>query len=131
MQPKILVVDDEKAIRFAVQEYLTGCGYEVDAARDQNEAEALLTRHAYSVLISDLRLTGSDDTQGLDIAASALNRQPALRCILLTAYGTPDIERRAYGQGVHLCMSKPKPLDEVAAAVSQMLGAPTSASSAL
>lgn len=123
MRARMLVVDDENAIRFAVREYFTAYGYEVDTARNKLEAEALLASQTYSVLITDLRLTGSEDTQGLDVAAYALNRHPALRCILLTAYGTSDIERSAYGQGVDVCMSKPKPLGEIAATVSRLLGA--------
>jgi DNA-binding NtrC family response regulator len=121
MPTNILVVDDERAILFAMREYLAAYGFDVDCAPDRQKAEALLTDHTYAVLITDLRLSGAGDTDGLDIAAYALERNPAIRSILLTAYGTPEIERSARALGIDVCLSKPRPLDEIVETVSKLL----------
>ena len=98
-------------------------GYEVDCARDRTDAERLLAERVYSALITDLRLTGSDDIDGLRIASYALdNNKPSLCIILLTAYVTAEVEKSARMHGVTACLSKPSPLDEIAASVSRLLG---------
>ncbi len=60
----------------------------MDCARDQPEAERLLTERGYAALLTELSLTGSNDVDGSHIANYALARQPSLRAILLTAHGT-------------------------------------------
>ncbi|MBA2491246.1 MAG: response regulator [Gammaproteobacteria bacterium] len=121
MATKILIVDDERAILFAMREYFAAYGFDVDCARDRQEAETLLIEQSYAVLITDLRLTGSEDTDGLDIVRFALERHTSTRSILLTAYGTPEIERMASALGVSVCLSKPRPLDEILETVVELL----------
>jgi DNA-binding NtrC family response regulator len=121
MQPRMLIVDDERTILLAMQDYFAACGYEVDCARDKQQAKALLAAGTYAVLITDLRLTGCDDTEGLDIVRHALARFPSICSILLTAYGTPDIVKAALDYGINVCLSKPRPLDEIAQTVSKLL----------
>lgn len=121
MRNRLLVVDDERAIQFAMREYFAAYGYDVDCALDKHEAEALLKERTYAVLITDLRLSGAGDTDGLDIAARAREHNPAIRCILLTAYGTPEIERSARAIGIDVCLSKPQPLDEIVEAVTRLV----------
>lgn len=121
MRPKILIVDDEKAILFAMREYFSAYDYAVECARTKQEAETFLLQGSYSVLITDLRLTGSEDVDGLDVAQFGHKRYPSMRIILLTAYGTPEIERSAYERGVNVCLSKPRPLDELLDTTSRLL----------
>lgn len=130
MNPRLLIVDDEEAILFAMREYFSASGYDVDCARDHDEARRRLDEQSYAALITDLRLTGSDDTEGLNIASYALARQPSLRAILLTAHGSPEVTKSAHARGVNACLSKPSPLDDIAATVSRLLGSPASAHSA-
>ena len=56
--PRMLVVDDEEPILFAMREYFSTCGYEVDCARELEEAEALISNVQYALVIADMRLTG-------------------------------------------------------------------------
>jgi DNA-binding NtrC family response regulator len=122
--PSVLIVDDEKAILFAMREYFAAYGYEVDCARSKEEALARLTERAYAVLITDLRLTGSEDTDGLDIVQFARERYPGTRSVLLTAYGTPEIAKAATALKVSVCLSKPRPLDEILEVVSRLVAEP-------
>ncbi len=122
MSHRILVVDDEEPILFALREYFTALGYEVDAAREAGEAESCLASRQYDLVIADLRLCGSQGSQGLDVLTSARKRAPKIRTILLTAYGSPEVEREARHRGVDAFLHKPKPLPEVARIVVGLLG---------
>jgi len=97
-----------------MSEYFTANGYEVDCARKIEEAEMLLSDSKYSVVISDLHLNGSEGAEGLVIIGRVREQFPRTRTILMTAYGTPDIELEAHRLGVDALLYKSKPLMEVA-----------------
>lgn len=124
MQPRILIVDDEESILFAMREYFPTRGYRVDCARGLEEATVLLDTGPYSAIIADLRLSGSHGTEGLEIVDRVRARYPATRVIILTAYGLPGIEREALRRGVDVFLHKPIPLPELARIVLELLCAP-------
>ena len=121
MLEKILVVDDVQSILFAMKMYFKANGYDVDCAKDVEEAIALMSKNDYRLLITDLRLTGVDGTEGLELVAYARSRFPTMRTIILTAYGWPEIEEQAYAIGVDAFLRKPKRLPELAQAVGELL----------
>lgn len=115
---RVLLVDDEPTARFSLGRYLNLLGLEVDAVATQQEADERIDSRSYHVVITDLRLSGSDGTEGLDIIAHVRNRQPDAIVILLTAYGTPEVLRSARALGVTAILSKPASLKAVFEAVS-------------
>lgn len=121
---RILLVDDQPSILFAMSEYLAARDYVVDCARDRVEAVALLERHAYGVVIADLRLTPARDDDGLDVLSAVHETSPATRTILLTAYGSPALERDARRRGADVVLQKPQPLGDIVRLVEQLLAAP-------
>jgi DNA-binding response OmpR family regulator len=114
LQPTMLIVDDEAAVLFAMREYFTLRGYDVDCVRTGEEAGVLLDARAYTVVVADLRLTGTHGTEGLAILRKARECSPASLTVLLTAYGSPQVEFEARQQGVNLILHKPMPLAQVA-----------------
>jgi DNA-binding NtrC family response regulator len=114
MSNRILVVDDEDPILFAMKEYFMTQGYGVDCAREFEEAEALLANVCYSVVIADLRLTGINGVEGLELVVSVRQRSPQTRIIILTAYGSPETEKEALRRGVDAFLRKPIPLPQLA-----------------
>lgn len=122
MSYKLLVIDDEESILFAMGEYFRLHGCEVDAARELEEAEALLAHCRYSAVIADLRLTGSYGTEGLQLISDVRQQSPATRIVLLTAYGSSEIADEARRRGVDALLHKPKPLAEIAQVVFALLG---------
>jgi len=121
MPHRILFIDDQEVILFAMREYFTTLGYEVDCASELEEAEILIGQHAYALVVADLRLTGSSGTEGLEIVKTVRAYRPDTRVIMLTAYGSPEIEAEARRRGVDAFLHKPKPLAEVAQLASQLL----------
>jgi CheY-like chemotaxis protein len=121
--PRILVVDDQTSILFAMSEYLAAHGYVVDCALDDVEAMTLLGRHAYRVVIVDLRLTPARDDDGLDVLSFVHDHCPQTRTILLTAYGSPAVETDARRRGADVVLYKPQPLQGIARIVDELLSA--------
>lgn len=119
---RLLIVDDEAAIRFALAEYFRGIGWEVDAAAEKEEAEALLACMTYAVVIADLRLTGIHGVEGLDIVQWSRHLQPETRVVLLTGNGTPELEHEAKRRGADAFLHKPLPLPELEAVVDSLVG---------
>ncbi|MBA2409902.1 MAG: response regulator [Gammaproteobacteria bacterium] len=60
MKPRLLLVDDNRTILFAMREYFAERGYRVSCACTKNEAETLLAEHAYTALIT----AGTDPLSG-------------------------------------------------------------------
>lgn len=112
MGDSLLIVDDEPAVLFSMQEYFSLLGYTVDCAKDASEAASLLSQTAYVFVIADLRLNGNEE--GLDVIRLARGRSPEVKMILLTAYGSPELEAKATGLGVRVCLYKPQPLKHIA-----------------
>jgi DNA-binding response OmpR family regulator len=122
MKPRLLVVDDEESILSAIRDYFEPRGYEVDCARELEEAEALLSHIRYALMIADLRLTGVQGNEGLELIRFARERSPWTRTIVLTGYGSTEIEMEAIGRGVDAFLQKPQPLAALAAIAASLTG---------
>lgn len=121
MHAEILVVDDEENILIAMTYYLRAEGFGVDCARGRQEAEVLLSKKQYAVVVADLRLTPVGGTEGLELLSVARRRYPSTRTILLTAYGSADVEREARQRGVDVVLHKPQALAEVSRVIKGLL----------
>lgn len=111
---RILIVDDEDLIVMAMRKYFEGLGFLVDGAFELEEAQALLANYHYDLVIADLRLTGIGGVEGLQIVSDIHQRCANTRVVLLSAYGTPEIERESYNRGADAFLHKPKAMMEIA-----------------
>ena len=118
---KILIVDDEEMIVLAMRKYFSGLGSDVDAAFELEEAQALLANYQYDLVIADLRLTGIGGVEGLQIVSDVHQKCAKPRVILLSAYGTPEIERESYNRGADAFLHKPKAMMEIAQVAMDLL----------
>jgi len=121
---RLLVVDDEESICFSMSEYFSLHGFKVDTARDLEEAEELIETTAYEVVIQDLRLGMTRNPDGLDIIRRIQERNPSTRIIILTAYGSTEMEDEARRCGADAFLRKPKPLSQVAQVIQGLIEAP-------
>jgi DNA-binding response OmpR family regulator len=121
---RLLIVDDESAIRVALSEYFRDKGWTVDSASEKEEAEALLACVEYAVVIADLRLTGLYGIEGLDIVQWSRHLRPDTRIVLLTGNGTPEIEAEARRRGADAFLHKPLPLAQIEQVIDSLAVAP-------
>ena len=105
---KVLIIDDEPALRFAVQEALEAHGLEVIAAESATTALSMLDDA--DVVVSDYMMPDMDGMQLLEKVRAA---HPALPVILVTAHGSERLAVRALKQGAYDYLSKPFDNDEL------------------
>ena len=122
--PRLLVVDDEESICFSMSEYFSLQGYKVDTAREVEEAERLIEATDYKVVIQDLRLGATRNPDGLDIIRMIHEQYPRTRIVVLTAYGSAEVEDEARRCGADAFLRKPKPLSQVAQVVQGLIESP-------
>jgi DNA-binding response OmpR family regulator len=127
MTCRVLVVDDEPAIGFALGEYLSLRGYCVDTAASLPEAWETLARGDYEIVITDLSLGRRGGGEGLDLAALVRRQHRLTRVVILTAYGSREAEAAARLLGVEAFLHKPMPLVEIARVLHHVLQLPGTA----
>jgi two-component system cell cycle response regulator CpdR len=119
---RILIAEDEEAIRAFVARALTQDGHQVMTANDGAEALDVLTREggAFELLLTDIRMPVMD---GIALALAAARDHPALTILLMTGYA--DQRERAHGLDamIHDVITKPFSLGVMRAAVNQALSA--------
>jgi CheY-like chemotaxis protein len=99
--PRILIIDDEAAIRESLETLLLLEGYAVDLAPEGQAGLRCIDTRTYDLVLLDLALPGQN---GIEILARIRERQPNLPVIMITAYGTvgnvwPISVRRRHGSG--------------------------------
>ena len=122
--PRLLVVDDEESICFSMSEYFSLHGFKVDTAREVEEAEKLLESQDYKIIIQDLRLSSARNSDGLEIIKMVRDHNLHAKIIVLTAYGSAEVEDEAKRCGADAFLRKPKPLSQVAQVVEGLLESP-------
>jgi DNA-binding NtrC family response regulator len=112
----VLLVEDEHDLRVLLSHMLFDAGYRVDATASAAEAEALLDRNPYDLVLADAVLA---DGSGIAIADRAL--QAGIKAIVMTGYAfriPPSALMR------HEYLLKPIGMDELLRAIERVLAAP-------
>lgn len=118
-QGKVLVVDDDDAIRLVISEALSREGHEVMCAASVAEQARVLEDFDPDVLVTDVILP---DGNGLDVVPDILAKRPGLPVIVLSAQNTLATAVRATEQGAFEYLPKPFDLDELCQAVRDGMG---------
>ena len=116
----VLVVDDEKLIRWSVGERLARQGYQVKSAQSGEEALQLMALERPDLVVLDVRLPGID---GVETLRRALRLHPGLAAVMMSAHGTVDIAVEAMKDGAVDFLVKPFPLGQLDVAVRRALAA--------
>ena len=101
---KLLIVDDEEGIRDFLGDVLEDEGHDVTLASDGQEAADLLTKHAFHLMLTDLKMPRLD---GLSLLRKARAEAPEMEVIVLTAHGTVETAVEAMRLGAFDYLTKP------------------------
>src|SRR6266508_5023364 len=119
---RILIAEDEDALRSFIARALRQDGHEVVTANDGAEALDVLAREkgAFELLLTDIRMPVMD---GIALALAAARDHPAVTILLMTGYA--DQRERAYGLDalIHDVITKPFSLGTIRSAVNGALTA--------
>lgn len=120
MNKTILHLEDEEPIRLILGEWLKVEGYLVNSVASAGEALAAVRAAAPDLIISDLQLAEAD---GLKTVAQLLEIRPGTPVILLTGVLIdPQVARETVGRLVTAYMEKTRPLSEIMAMVTRLIG---------
>ncbi len=108
--PSVLIIDDEPLMRLSMLDALKAVGYEVHAASTGHEGLAMLNQETFEIVITDLRLPGSD---GLDLLQVCKQRASRTEVIVITAHGSVETAVEAMRRGAYDYITKPFSMEEL------------------
>jgi len=106
----VLVVDDERTLRFTLSESLSEEGYRVDTAADGAEALDKIERGDFQLVLLDQKLP---DVNGIDLLRKIKAKRPDVQVIVMTAYGKFENAVEAARAGCFTYIGKPFELEHV------------------
>ncbi|MDO3376803.1 sigma-54-dependent transcriptional regulator [Geoalkalibacter halelectricus] len=109
-RPRVLIVDDESAMRHMLRLLLERAGYVVGEAADGRQALERLDQEPCDIVLCDLRMP---ELGGLDLLAEARRRNLPQTFIMMTAYGSIETALDCMKRGAYDYLSKPFKPDEV------------------
>src|SRR4051794_1647462 len=115
---RILVADDHDSLRRGIVRALSEAHHDVDEAPNGNVAIEKLHEGQYDVVLSDLKMGGSD---GMDVLRTARQLQPSTAIILMTAFGTVHTAVEAMKIGAFDYVQKPFEIEEMELKVEKAL----------
>lgn len=115
---RILIVDDEVAIRKALERFLTGLKYDVVVAADGEEAMRIVDSEAIDLALVDLVMPKMD---GVEFIRRMKKVQPGVVPIVLTGFGTITSAVEAMRAGAYHYLTKPFELDDIASLIATAL----------
>jgi DNA-binding NtrC family response regulator len=118
MTERILVVDDEKLIRWALRKYLAGFGYEILEAEDGQQALDVLDEEYVDLMLLDIRMPQKD---GLEVLAHVTEHYSEIPVVLMTAFSSVEGAVDAMKRGAFDYLMKPFNHDEVLLVVRKVL----------
>ncbi|MHB1411760.1 MAG: sigma-54-dependent transcriptional regulator [Thermoleophilia bacterium] len=118
MSSSILIVDDEKNMRFVIGRALASAGHDVSEAASGDEAIESFDRSIPDLVILDQRMPGTD---GLATLAQIKKRHPELPVIMLTAHGNVASAVQAMKAGATEYLIKPFDVEELKLTVAKAL----------
>ncbi len=110
MQQKILVIDDEKAIRSSLKDILSFEGFDVEEATDGIEAIKKIKDNEYDCILCDIKMPKMDGKEVLD---QSLQLKPDIPFILISGHGTIDAAVEAVKKGAYDFIAKPPDLNRL------------------
>jgi DNA-binding NtrC family response regulator len=120
MTSRILVVDDERMIRWGLCRALEEAGYQVDQASGGREALEIATRESPDMVLLDYRLP---DLTGIDVLRGLRRSLPRVPVVMITAHASIGGAVEAMKEGAYDYISKPFEVEEVIQTVQRALEA--------
>jgi len=123
-KPKILIVDDEEALRFLLASELEAEAFEVMSAGDGDEAIEMIRKKVehgekYDVILLDIKMPKVD---GFEVLKFVKSNIPETKVIMLTAYADVKNAIESLRQGASDFVSKPYDLDDILTSINRALG---------
>lgn len=110
MAQTILIIDDEKAIRKALNEILTFEGFKIDEAADGAEGIKKIEENTYDCVLCDIKMPKVD---GIEVLQKAQELKPDIPFIVISGHGNIETAVDAVKKGAYDYISKPPDLNRL------------------
>jgi two-component system response regulator HydG len=110
-RPRVLIVDDDRALVDVISEELADAGYEIVGSTTSVDAGAALQKEHFDALVTDLRMPACDGMQLLHLSRRADPDRPV---IVMTAFSAVDSAIESIRQGAYHYLTKPFKVNELA-----------------
>ena len=107
---KILIIDDERAIRSTLREILEYEDYEVEDIDNGVDGIALIEKNDYDLVLCDIKMNRMD---GMEVLSEGLSLKPDLPFIMISGHGTVETAVEASKKGAFDFISKPPDLNRL------------------
>jgi DNA-binding response OmpR family regulator len=118
---KVLIVDDEETLTWSMAKSLSKDKdkYEVIVANNGKDALNLLRVNKIDLVISDIRMP---DMNGLDLLVRIKKEHPETKVIIMTAYGSSDVQKEANRRGSLFYVEKPFEISDIRKIIVDLIG---------
>ncbi len=106
--PRVLIVDDEEDILWGLSVVLSRSGCEVLTASNVDETRNILNTQPVNIVVTDIRMPGES---GLVFLQEVKSTRKDIKTVIITAKGSPDMEREVVSMGADAYIEKPFDLD--------------------
>ena len=117
-EKKILIVEDDEAMRALLKDILDEEGFGAEAVSNGSDALQKLFDQPFDVIITDIQMPG---LTGLDILPGIRKLQPKAPVIVITAFGSEEVRRRSFEKGATDYLEKPIRIHKLRALIHEMI----------
>ena len=107
---RILIIDDEKAVRSSLKDILTYEKHEVDEAVDGAEGLKKAESGNYDLIFCDIKMPKMD---GMEVLAKLMEKNADVPVVMISGHGTIDTAVEAIKKGAYDFVSKPPDLNKI------------------
>jgi len=107
---RILIIEDDEEMRSLLKDVIEEEGYEAESVEKGTYAFRKVMTKSFAVIITDVRMPGFS---GLDILPGLRKLQPETPIIVITAFGSEEVHRKALERGASAYLEKPIRMEEL------------------
>jgi DNA-binding NtrC family response regulator len=115
---RALIIEDDEEMRSLLKDFFVEEGCETDSVSNGYEALEILIKKRFDLIMTDIRMPG---LTGLDILPRIKKLQPGVPIIVITAFGSEEVHRRAYERGATVYLEKPIHFEKLRELIHQMV----------
>lgn len=115
---RILIIEDDEEMRSLLKDFFEEDGFEIDSVSNGSEAFRKVARESFDLIITDIRMPG---LTGLDILPGIRKLQPEVSIIVITAFGSQEVHRKALDRGATAYLEKPILFNKLRTLVHEMI----------
>jgi DNA-binding response OmpR family regulator len=115
---RIMIIEDNEEMRSLLKDFLEEEGFKIDSVSNGVDALGRLSRGYFDLVVTDIRMPG---LSGLDILPKIRRLNPGAPIIVMTAYGSDDLQRRSLERGATIYLEKPIHLSQLRTMICELI----------